>query len=205
MTVEEFNKTVDLHADNLYRFILKNIKDSEKAHDIVYDTCEKLWLKVSEVESTNAKSYMFTAAYRTMIDRIRRDKKQGEMTDAPENNSIVKIEEPKVNNEQPTNPVIISKSLRAESRSDNQPTDFLSLKEVVAQKLKEKTLDDESVAIQKKNGRVKRFNGWDLAQIVSREISKITGRNVEVKPTYNDDGDVTAYALGGGVQITRGK
>ena len=66
-------------------------------------------------------------------------------------------------------------------------------------------MDDESVAIQKKNGRVKRFNGWDLAQIVSREISKITGRNVEVKPTYNDDGDVTAYALGGGVQITRGK
>ncbi len=112
---------------------------------------------------------------------------------------------PKVNNEQPTNPVIISKSLRAESRSDNQPTDFLSLKEVVAQKLKEKTLDDESVAIQKKNGRVKRFNGWDLAQIVNREISKITGRNVEVKPTYNDEGAVTAYALGGGVQITRGK
>ena len=41
MTVEEFNKTVDQHADNLYRFILKNIKDSEKAHDIVYDTCQK--------------------------------------------------------------------------------------------------------------------------------------------------------------------
>ena len=44
MTVEEFNKTVDLHADNLYRFILKNIKDSEKARDIVQDTYEKLWL-----------------------------------------------------------------------------------------------------------------------------------------------------------------
>ncbi len=140
-----------------------------------------------------------------MIDRIRRDKKQGEMTDATENNSIVKIEEPKVNNEQPTNPVIISKSLRAESRSDNQPTDFLSLKEVVAQKLKEETLDDESLAVQKQNGRSKRFTGWDLAKIVTRGISKITGRNVEVKPTYNDVGDVTAYALGGGVQITRGK
>ncbi|MCE3279901.1 MAG: polymerase subunit sigma-24 [Bacteroidetes bacterium] len=82
MTAEEFNKCVDLHADNLYRFILKNIKDEEKARDIVQDTYEKLWLKVSEVESANAKSYMFTAAYRTMIDRIRRDKKQGEMTEA---------------------------------------------------------------------------------------------------------------------------
>ena len=41
MTVEEFNKTVDLYADNLYRFILKNIKDEEKARDIVQDTYEK--------------------------------------------------------------------------------------------------------------------------------------------------------------------
>lgn len=82
MTVQEFNKTVDLYADNLYRFILKNIKDSEKARDIVQDTYEKMWLKVSEVESTNAKSYMFTAAYRTMIDRIRRDKKQGDLSES---------------------------------------------------------------------------------------------------------------------------
>jgi len=85
MTAEEFNNCVDLYADNLYRFILKNLKDEEKARDVVQDTYEKLWLKVSEVESTNAKSYMFTTAYRTMIDRIRRDKKQGELTDAKMN------------------------------------------------------------------------------------------------------------------------
>lgn len=76
MTVEEFNSCVDLYADGLYRFILKNVKDSEKARDIVQDTYEKLWLKVSEIASTNSKSYMFTTAYRTMIDRLRRDAKQ---------------------------------------------------------------------------------------------------------------------------------
>ena len=79
MTVEEFNQCVDLHSDNLYRFILKNVKDKDKAKDIVQDTYEKLWLKVSDVPSTNAKSYMFTAAYRTMIDMFRRDKKQTRM------------------------------------------------------------------------------------------------------------------------------
>lgn len=82
MTVEEYNKTVDLYADNLYRFILKNIKDVEKARDIVQDTYEKMWMKVSEMESKNAKSYMFTTAYHTMIDRIRRDKKQGDLSEA---------------------------------------------------------------------------------------------------------------------------
>ena len=51
MTADEFNKCVDLYADNLYRFILKNVKDEEKARDIVQDTYEKLWIKVSEVES----------------------------------------------------------------------------------------------------------------------------------------------------------
>jgi len=75
MTIAEFNTCVDLYADSLYRFILKNVKDEDKAKDIVQDTYEKLWLKVSDLESTNAKSYMFTAAYRTMIDYIRRDKK----------------------------------------------------------------------------------------------------------------------------------
>lgn len=82
MTVKEFNSCVDQYADNLYRFILKNIRDEDKAKDIVQDTYEKLWLKVSEVESTNAKSYMFTTAYRTMIDVTRRDKKQGTMQEA---------------------------------------------------------------------------------------------------------------------------
>jgi len=82
MTAAEFNECVDLYADNLYRFILKNVRDEDKARDIVQDTYEKLWLKVSEVQSTNAKSYMFTTAYRTMIDKIRRDKKQGDMTEA---------------------------------------------------------------------------------------------------------------------------
>lgn len=71
-----------MYADNLYRFILKSVKDVDKAKDIVQDTYEKLWLKVSDVTSTNAKSYMFTTAYRTMIDQFRRDGKQERMKDS---------------------------------------------------------------------------------------------------------------------------
>jgi RNA polymerase sigma-70 factor (ECF subfamily) len=81
MTVSEFNSCVDQYADNLYRFILKTVKDKDIAKDIVQDTYEKLWLKVSDVESTNAKSYMFTTAYRTMIDFIRREKKKEAWSD----------------------------------------------------------------------------------------------------------------------------
>lgn len=76
MTVIEYNTSVDLYSDNLYRFILKHVKDKDVANDIVQDTYEKLWLKVNDTESTNAKSYMYTTAYRTMIDYTRRAKKQ---------------------------------------------------------------------------------------------------------------------------------
>ena len=79
MTVEEFNLSVDLYADDLYRFILKTIKDSEQARDIVQDTYEKLWLRITEVEKHKAKAYMFTVAYHDVIDRIRRGKRLGTM------------------------------------------------------------------------------------------------------------------------------
>ena len=83
MTVQEYNRCVDLYSDSLYRFVLKNIRDKDKAKDIVQDTFEKMWLKVSETEATNAKSFMFTTGYRTMIDYLRKDKRQGTMEEAP--------------------------------------------------------------------------------------------------------------------------
>ena len=75
MTVEEYNRCVEDHSDGLYRFILKNIRDSEKAEDIVQDSYEKLWRKVKDVQYSKSKSYLFSTAYHTMIDVIRKDKR----------------------------------------------------------------------------------------------------------------------------------
>lgn len=75
MTADEYNKAVDDYSDSLYRFILKNIKDREKASDIVQDTYEKLWVRIKDVSYQKIKSYLFTAAYHTMIDVIRKDSK----------------------------------------------------------------------------------------------------------------------------------
>jgi RNA polymerase sigma-70 factor (ECF subfamily) len=78
MTVAEYNKSVDDYADAIFRFILKNIRNEEKARDIVQDTYEKLWMKVNDVSSGKVRSYLFTTAYHTMIDMYRKDKR---MTD----------------------------------------------------------------------------------------------------------------------------
>ena len=84
MTVTEFNNCVDQYSDNLYRFILKHIKDTDVAKDIVQDTYEKIWRKVNDVESTNAKSYLFTTAHHTLIDYTRKAKKQGDYNEVVE-------------------------------------------------------------------------------------------------------------------------
>ncbi|MFN0031094.1 MAG: RNA polymerase sigma factor [Flavobacteriales bacterium] len=75
MTVGEYNNCVDLHSDGLYRFLLKNVKDRDKAKDLVQETYAKLWMKVEEVSFEKAKSYIFTAGYHTMIDQMRREKR----------------------------------------------------------------------------------------------------------------------------------
>lgn len=75
MTVQEYNQCVESFADGIYRFILKNIKDADRAQDIVQDTFEKVWHKVSEISFSKAKSYFFSTAYHTMLDVLRREKK----------------------------------------------------------------------------------------------------------------------------------
>ena len=73
MTGYEYNKSVELYSDRLYRFVLKSIKDIQKAEDIVQDSYEKLWKNVGNVNFDKVKSYLFTTAYHTMIDRIRKE------------------------------------------------------------------------------------------------------------------------------------
>ena len=79
MTVTEYNSCVDKFSDGVYRFILHNIRDRDDARDIVQDTFEKLWMTHANVNFEKAKSYIFTTAYRTMVDKIRRAKKSEKM------------------------------------------------------------------------------------------------------------------------------
>ncbi|TFH23737.1 MAG: RNA polymerase sigma factor, partial [Bacteroidia bacterium] len=75
MTVEEYNRAVDAYADNLFRFVLKNLKNEAMAADVVQDTFEKLWVKLEDVSGLKVKTYLFTSAYHTMIDYIRKEKR----------------------------------------------------------------------------------------------------------------------------------
>jgi len=75
MTEREYNECVNLYADNVYRFILKNLRHEEDAKDVVQGAFEKLWITREQVQSDKVKSYLFTIAYHQMIDFIRKQKR----------------------------------------------------------------------------------------------------------------------------------
>ena len=75
MTDKDYNDCVDNFADGVYRFIVKNIRHTEDAQDIVQSAFEKLWVNREQVLPEKAKSYLFTVAYHQMIDHIRKTNK----------------------------------------------------------------------------------------------------------------------------------
>jgi len=85
MTVKEYNQSVEQYSDNIYRFVLKNIKDTEKAKDIVQDTFEKVWKNHTSISCDKVRSYLFSTAYHTLIDSVRRDKYKAEWDKADVN------------------------------------------------------------------------------------------------------------------------
>lgn len=75
MTEKEYNQCVNLYADNVYRFIVKNLRHEEDARDVVQTAFEKLWRNREDVDNSKSKSYLFTIAYNQMIDHLRKAKR----------------------------------------------------------------------------------------------------------------------------------
>ena len=70
MTEKEYNQCVTTYADNVYRFIVKNLRHEEDARDVVQTAFEKMWRNREAIDAEKSKSYLFTVAYNQMIDRI---------------------------------------------------------------------------------------------------------------------------------------
>ena len=74
MTVKDYNIAVDNYADNIFRFVVKHLKNVDVAKDVVQDTFAKVWVKHKDIAAEKAKSYLFTTAYNTLIDVLRKEK-----------------------------------------------------------------------------------------------------------------------------------
>lgn len=75
MTEKEYNQCVTTYADNVYRFILKNLRHEEDSRDVVQTAFEKMWRNREQIDPEKCKSYLFTVAYHQMIDHLRKIKR----------------------------------------------------------------------------------------------------------------------------------
>jgi RNA polymerase sigma factor (sigma-70 family) len=78
MNLVDYNTCVDLHADGVFRFVVKHIKDRDAAKDIVQDAFEKMWRKIDTIDGEKAKTYLFTTAYHTLVDYTRKISKKAD-------------------------------------------------------------------------------------------------------------------------------
>lgn len=91
MTSSNYNQIVDLYADRLFRFVVKNLPNREEARDIVQEAFERLWVKRNQVEEGKEKTYLFTTAYHLVMDFYRKSGRmvyeQKPATDSPASSS----------------------------------------------------------------------------------------------------------------------
>lgn len=79
MTTKEYNTSVDIYSDNIFRFALKHLKNEMSAHDIVQETFTKVWVKKDEINYEKVKSYLFTTAYHAIVDWIKKESRSGDI------------------------------------------------------------------------------------------------------------------------------
>jgi RNA polymerase sigma factor (sigma-70 family) len=81
LLLEDYNRCVELHADGVFRFILKQIRDRDTAKDIVQDVFEKMWKKLDSIDAAKAKTYLFTSAYHTLVDYTRKNARKASFSE----------------------------------------------------------------------------------------------------------------------------
>lgn len=81
MTRKEYNQCVDNFSDAIYRFLLKSCRSKSLAEDIIQDSFLSLWENVRLIAYEKAKAFLFTTAYRKMIDNFRKEKKNADIED----------------------------------------------------------------------------------------------------------------------------
>lgn len=84
MTLADYNTAVDQHADGIYRFAVKHLRDTDTAKDVVQESFARLWQKLDDVDGGKAKSYLFTTAHHILVDTARRGTRSTRMEERHE-------------------------------------------------------------------------------------------------------------------------
>lgn len=74
MTSTEYNQSVELYADRLYRFAKSRCNDGMLAEDVVQESFEKAWKSRDSIQFETLKSWLFKVANNLIVDHYRKSK-----------------------------------------------------------------------------------------------------------------------------------
>ncbi len=79
---EEFKIIVRKYTAHLFRYVMKNVKDEKASEDIVQTTFIKLWENRKNVQSPSVKSWLFSTAYHSLINYVKRSSRSVDISTA---------------------------------------------------------------------------------------------------------------------------
>ena len=74
MNEKDFKRLIELHSDDLFRYLAKSLGDTELAKDLLQECFLSLWNHKEAVDGNKVKSYLFATAHNSMLKAIRHNK-----------------------------------------------------------------------------------------------------------------------------------
>jgi RNA polymerase sigma factor (sigma-70 family) len=73
ISAEEYNTAVREYTKNVFRFLMKSLKDEHAAKDLLQDCFLKLWENRHKVDKLKIKSWLFSVAHNSMINYLTKE------------------------------------------------------------------------------------------------------------------------------------
>lgn len=76
MNVKTYNNIVKNYADRIFTYLLKSLKDYNLSEDLTQDTFVELWKHRKKINPESVKPWLYTTAYRKMLNHYRKHSKE---------------------------------------------------------------------------------------------------------------------------------
>jgi RNA polymerase sigma factor (sigma-70 family) len=88
ISVKQYNEAVHEYTQNVFRFLMKSLKDKQAAEDLLQDCFLRLWENRNKVDKLKIKSWLFAVAHNSMINYVKKDHRTTNLF-GNENNQVV--------------------------------------------------------------------------------------------------------------------
>lgn len=88
ISVKQYNEAVHEYTQNVFRFLMKSLKDKQAAEDLLQDCFLRLWENRDKVDKLKIKSWLFAVAHNSMINYVKKDHRTTNLF-GNENNQVV--------------------------------------------------------------------------------------------------------------------